>query len=62
MCNAVSAASGNAKSAWLLMLEVLEKTYEELAEHGMDTLWAKLRVMLKKIFTCQILNEIELEE
>ena len=39
MCNAVSAASGNPKKAWLLMLDFLEKTYEELAEEdGMDTL------------------------
>ena len=45
------------------MLEVLEKTYEELAEEeGMDTLWAKLRVMLKKTFTGQFLNEIEFLE
>ena len=40
------------------MLEVLEKSYEELAgEEGMDSLWAKLRVMLKKTFAGQFLNE-----
>ena len=34
------------------MLEIMERTYEELAkEHGMDTRWAKLRVILKKTFT-----------
>ena len=45
------------------MLEVFKQTYKELEEEeGMDTLWAKLRVVLKKMFAGQFLNEIELEE
>ena len=45
------------------MLQTAKRTYAELEEEeGMDTLWAKLRVVLKNTFTGQFLLEIEFEE
>ena len=45
-----------------MMLQIEKKSYKELEnEEGMDTLWAKLRVVLKATFMGQFLQEIELE-
>ena len=49
LCQAVAAASGNVKKAFRLVEEIERLKYEDLVEeHGMDTLWQKLRSELQK--------------
>ena len=51
LCADVSAASGNPKKAFKMMLQIEKKSYNEFEnEDGMDTLWTKLRVLLKATF------------
>lgn len=62
LCSNVSAASGNPKKAFKLMLDIENINYKELEkEEGMDTLWAKLRVLLKATSIGKFLQETELE-
>ena len=49
LCQSVAAASGNPKKAFRLMKVIERLRYEDLVEeHGMDTLWQKLRSELQK--------------